>query len=267
VTARDRLWALLAGILAGIAGGLFGVGGGIVIIPILTAAFGFTQHQAHGTSLAVIGFTALFSIIVYGAFANVAWVTAAIVGAASLVTARYGARLATRLSQRALARVFAVFLLLVALRLLLWTQPSGLGAALTRGVSGVAFDLTLGLAVGIVSGMMGVGGGVLVVPALVLLVGMTQQRAQGTSLAVILLAAPAGALEHARHGNVVKRLVPMLAVGTALGGVLASLGAQHVPKAQLTRAFALFLLVNAVITWTRSSRKPGRPAAATAAPA
>src|SRR5438045_9450729 len=124
--ARERMAGLLGGVAAGLAGGLFGVGGGILLIPILTGAFRLSQHQAHGTSLAVIGVTALASLVVYGAHGNVAWATAALVGIASVFTARYGARLANRLSKRRLARSFAVFLILVAARLL-WKTPAGTG--------------------------------------------------------------------------------------------------------------------------------------------
>jgi uncharacterized membrane protein YfcA len=258
VTARDRLWALLAGSIAGIAGGFFGVGGGIVLIPILTSFFGLTQHQAHGTSLAVIGFAALVSVTVYAAHSNVAWSTAIVIGLASILTARYGARLATKASPRTLARIFAVFLAVFAVRLLL-KQPAGETEAFHHGSVGIVFDLVLGLLVGLFSGFLGIGGGALVVPALVLLVGMNQHLAQGTSLAVILLAAPAGALEHARRGNVIMRLVPMLAIGSAIGGPIASWLAQGLPRATLTRAFALFLLANAVHTWIRAGRARPRP--------
>jgi uncharacterized membrane protein YfcA len=253
MTLRDRTRAVGGGFVAGIAGGLFGVGGGIVLIPILTGAFRLTQHEAHGTSLAVIGATALASIVVYGLHSNVAWGTAALVAVASLFTARYGARLAKRTSARGLARVFAVFLVLVALRLL-WKAPAGGAAILPPGLLGAGVNLALGSAVGVLSGFMGVGGGILAVPAFTLLLGMTQQAAQGTSLAVILVAAPAGAIEHARHGNVVGRLVPWLAVGAACGGPLASLLAQRVPHEALTRAFAAFLLLNAVHIWLRATR-------------
>ena len=161
------------------AGGLFGVGGGLVLIPILTHHFRLTQHQAHGTSLAVIGVTALLSLVVYGAFANVAWVTAAVIAAGSLVTARHGARLAARTSPKHLAQAFAVFLAIVAGRLL-WKAPVGIATALHPGGVQVAFDLVLGLSVGLLAGYMGVGGGILVVPALTLLAGLPQQLAQGT---------------------------------------------------------------------------------------
>ena len=91
-------------------------------MPILTGTFKLTQHQAHGTSLAIVGAAAVASLVVYALNGNVAWVTAGIVGVASMVTARWGARLSARLSSERLAQAFAVFLVLVALRLL-WRVP------------------------------------------------------------------------------------------------------------------------------------------------
>jgi len=234
-----------------LAGGLFGVGGGLVLIPLLTGWFHATQHQAHGTSLAVIGATALAALAVYGAHANVDWSTALVVGIASAFSARFGARLAARTSSRNLMIVFAIFLTLVAVRLL-WKVPTAAGPALHAGALVIAVDLALGVAVGVLAGYMGVGGGLLAVPAFTLLLGMTQQVAQGTSLAVILVTAPAGAIEHARHGNMVWRLVPMLALGAAAGGALASWLVQGLPHALLARVFALFLIANAVATWLRA---------------
>ncbi len=242
---------VLAGLVAGVAGGLFGVGGGVVLIPILTGFFHLTQHQAHGTSLAAIGATAIASLVVYGAHANVAWGTAALVAVASVLTARYGARLAARTPTRELRRAFAVFLALVAVRLL-WKVPPGLGAALQALPARIAFDLALGAAVGVLSGFMGVGGGILAVPAFALALGMPQQLAQGTSLAVILVTAPAGAFEHHRRHNVALSLLPWLALGAAAGGPAASWLAHRLPQSVLARGFAVFLLVNAVQLWIRA---------------
>jgi uncharacterized membrane protein YfcA len=259
VTARERVVAVLAGALAGLAGGLFGVGGGVVLVPILTGFYRLTQHAAHGTSLAVIGATAIASLFVYGAHSQVAWSTALLVGAASALTARYGARATGFLSPRRLAQAFAVFLVLVAVRLL-WKVPDPTGAPLPSGPPGWAFDALLGAGVGLLSGFMGVGGGILAVPAFVLILGMSQQAAQGTSLAVILIAAPAGALEHSRRGNVAWKWVPMLALGAIIGAPVASWLAQRTPHATLTRAFAIFLLANAIVGWIRAGRRPVEPA-------
>jgi uncharacterized membrane protein YfcA len=255
VIAGERVRGLAAGLVAGLAGGLFGVGGGVLIVPLLTGWFRATQHQAHGTSLAAIGATALAGLAVYGAHGNVAWLTAGLVGIASVFSARFGARLAARVSPRNLTRAFAVFLGLVAVRML-WRAPAGGGAIVPPGAEEIALDLVLGIAVGALAGFLGVGGGILAVPAFTLLLGMPQQLAQGTSLGVILLAAPAGAIEHARRGNVIGRLVPALAVGAAVGGLLASALVQRVPQSSLARGFSLFLVANAIHIWTRTRRKP-----------
>jgi uncharacterized membrane protein YfcA len=263
MTGSQRLLGFFAGLGAGAAGGLFGVGGGLVLIPILTGFFKLSQHRAHGTSLAVIGATALVSVVVYAWHGNVAWWTAALVALASMFTARIGARLASRLSPHRLAKAFAVFLFLVAIRLL-WKVPEPTVSVFHSGPAAIWFDLVLGAMVGIVAGFMGVGGGIISVPVFTLGLGMTQQLAQGTSLAVILVAAPAGAIEHARHGNVVRGMVPLLALGALIGGPIASWAVQGLPQALLARGFALFLLANAATTWLRANRA-ARPAAVPAA--
>jgi uncharacterized membrane protein YfcA len=84
---------------------------------------------------------------------------------------------------------------------------------------------------------------------------MTQQAAQGTSLAIIMVSGPAGAIEHARHGHVVGALVPALAIGSMVGAPVASWIAQLLPHVVLVRSFAVFLLVNAALTWLRPPKE------------
>jgi hypothetical protein len=240
------------------------VGGGLVLVPILTGFYRLTQHQAHGTSLAVISATAITAIVVYGSHQNIAWTTAAMIALGSVVTARIGARWATRIPAGKLRRAFAVFMALVAIRLL-WQTPAVSAAGAPPGIQGFAVALGLGLGAGLLAGIMGVGGGILVVPVLALVFGLSQQAAQGTSLAVMVVTAPSAAFEHSRHRNVVWRLVPMLALGAALGAPLSSWAAQRLPHAQLVRAFALFLFATAVHTWMRgASRRPSAVNEATA---
>ena len=134
----------------------------------------------------------------------------------------------------------------------MWRVPANSGASLVHEWVGLMLDLALGAAIGLLSGFMGVGGGLIAVPAFTLLLGMTQAAAQGTSLAVILVTAPAGAFEHARHGNLVGRLIPGLVLGAAIGGPLAAWFAQGLPHELAVRVFAAFLLANAVYAWLRS---------------
>ncbi len=243
-TSGPLLPALLAGFVAGLAGGLFGVGGGIILVPMLTSFLALTQHQAHGTSLAAIGATAIAGLVVYGVNGNVAWLPAGLLALASVPAANLGAKLAARTSRERLTLAFAIFIVTVAARIL-WRAPSGSADHSLEGAAGLAVALAAGAAVGLLSGFMGVGGGIIAVPALTLVFGMSQQMAQGTSLALILVTAPFGAMEHHKHGNVVPRLLPGLMLGALVGAPLASLAAQRLPQATLARGFAVFLLANA----------------------
>ena len=103
--------------------------------------------------------------------------------------------------------------------------------------------LLVGFAVGIVSGVVGIGGGILFVPALIWLLGMSQHRAQGTSIGALLL--PVGAFafaEYYRKGNADIRVTLLLAAGFLVGGYFGALGAQHIPEVWLRRIFAVTLI-------------------------
>ena len=168
-----------------------------------------------------------------------------------------GARLAARTSRERLALAFAVFLLVVAARIL-WRAPVGSAEHALTGVTGLLVSLAVGGVVGLLAGYMGVGGGIIAVPALTLLFGMSQQIAQGTSLALILVTAPFGALEHHRLGQVAPRLLPGLSLGAVVGAPLASLVALRVPQAELARGFAVFLAANAVrMMWAVLQKRRG----------
>jgi len=103
--------------------------------------------------------------------------------------------------------------------------------------------LLVGLVVGMVSGVVGIGGGILFVPALLWLTGMDQHKAQGTSLGALL--APVGILafwEYYRHGNADIRIALLLAAGFLVGGYFGAVGAQHISELWLRRIFAVTLI-------------------------
>ena len=104
--------------------------------------------------------------------------------------------------------------------------------------------LLVGAVVGMVSGVVGIGGGILFVPALVWLAGLSQHKAQGTSIGALL--APVGILafmEYYRKGNADLRVALLLAAGFLVGGYFGAAGAQHIPDLWLRRIFALTLVV------------------------
>jgi uncharacterized membrane protein YfcA len=103
--------------------------------------------------------------------------------------------------------------------------------------------LLLGFAVGVVSGIIGIGGGILLIPGLIWLLGMSQRKAQGTSLAALLL--PVGIFAfwaYYREGNADLRVGLLIATGFLVGGVFGGFGAQYVPDLWLRRIFAVVLI-------------------------
>ena len=174
--------SLIAGFLAGIFGGLVGLGGGVIMIPIMVDFLKANQHTAHGTSLVAIIFTGLAGALTYWLHGSVDWVASVLLAATAMVTAQYGARFAGALPEWKLKKSFGAFLLVVsALMLVKPYLPHFAPDAFSQWVQ-VVILLSSGALTGFLSGMMGVGGGTIMVPAMVLLLGFSQQTAQGSSL-------------------------------------------------------------------------------------
>ncbi|WP_339609648.1 sulfite exporter TauE/SafE family protein [uncultured Planktosalinus sp.] len=112
---------IIIGLLAGIFSGLMGVGGGIVMIPLMIFALGFTQHEAQGTSLAVLAVpVTLIAAYNYYQAGHVNWKYAAVIAVTFVVGAYFGSKLAISIDQVLLKKIFAILLIVVALRLLFW---------------------------------------------------------------------------------------------------------------------------------------------------
>ena len=122
--------------------------------------------------------------------------------------------------------------------------------------------LAIGLTAGTLAGLLGIGGGVLMVPAMVLITGFDQHVAQGTSLLVIIPAAAVGSFAHHRHGRLALRDAAALAIGGVLGALLGSMTALSLDEDLLRRLFAiLLLLIAARMLMTRSPKaEPAEPA-------
>jgi uncharacterized membrane protein YfcA len=119
-TAPDRLFKLaVIGIAAGLFSGLFGVGGGSVVVPLLVLWLGYTQLEAAGTSLLAISFIAAFAAAIQGLYGNVHLLDGVLVGVPAVAGVMFGAWLAQRLPHRTLALVFAAVLLAAAVELVL----------------------------------------------------------------------------------------------------------------------------------------------------
>lgn len=241
-TGLGKFKSLIIGLVSGAFGGLVGLGGGVIMIPLMTRFYGLNQHQAHGTSLAALVFTGLSGAVTYYLNGSVDVVGAAMLAATAMFTASLGALFANALPEWKLKGAFGVFLILVSALLLLKPYYAQSGGAATGGAK-VAILLASGVVSGFFAGLMGVGGGSIMVPAMVLLVGFSQHMAQGTSLLAMVPAGASGAYTHWRLGNVVTAIVPGLIlgiiVGTYGGGTLAHLLSEG----------ALRVIFAAMLTW------------------
>ena len=210
------------GVAAGFLAGLFGVGGGILIVPGLVLAVGMEQRLAHGTSLAAVLPISTASFITYASHGNVDWAVAAILATGAVAGAVVGTHLLDVLSQRTLSLLFAAILFVSAVRLFWATDADG-RAGLT--VLGAAAMLLVGFVTGTFAGLLGVGGGVVMVPAMILLFGITPVVAKGTSAAVAIPAALMGTWRNRRRGNTDLRAAAIVGVSgivtAAIGGTLA----------------------------------------------
>ncbi|MCK9374608.1 MAG: sulfite exporter TauE/SafE family protein [Syntrophobacterales bacterium] len=236
--------SLLIGLIAGIFGGLVGLGGGVIMIPLMVRCFKFNQHQAHGTSLMALVFTGLSGALTYYLNGSVDVVAALLLAAAAILTARFGALYAHALPEWRLKRAFGFFMIFVSLLLLSKPYLAHL-AFLSHPATGWVKVLALlasGALAGFLSGMMGVGGGSIMVPALVLLVGLSQYSAQGSSLLAMVPAGSVGAYTHWRLGNVVTQVLPALIIGILVGTFLGGNLAHLLSEANLRLIFAAVLI-------------------------
>ena len=257
---NHRVDAAIGGI-AGLASGLLGVGGGFLMVP-LQVIWGHTnQHRATGTSLAAILPIALVGALVYYFGRSVPEVditVAFFLVLGSAAGAYAGSRVAPRLSEQALKILVAVVLAVVGAKELY----DGVFGEAARAVSYGAPNLgplqyvlivVSGLVIGVLSGLTGVGGGIFIVPVLVIGFGLAQRLAQGTSLVAILPTAAVGALTHYTQGDVDLRSARWIAIAGVPAVLLGAALALWLPQRVLVILFGAFLLIAAARMWPRRS--------------
>ncbi|MDD4238736.1 MAG: sulfite exporter TauE/SafE family protein [Desulfotomaculaceae bacterium] len=233
----------LIGLATGFFGGLVGLGGGVIMIPLMVSVLKMGQLKAHGTSLVALVFTGIVGAVTYALQGSVDIMAAVLLASTAIFTARAGARYANALPEWKLKKSFGVFLLTVTLLLLLKPYIPHI-AGLTTGSLKILILLLTGAFTGFLSGMMGVGGGTIMVPAMILLTGLPQYVAQGSSLLAMVPAGGVGAFTHWRLGNVNSSILKGLIPGIIIGTILGSYFAHSLPEGVLRIIFAT------VLTWS-----------------
>lgn len=235
--------AVSVGLAAGFLSGVFGVGGGILVVPALVIVMKMDQRLAHGTSLATVLPISVASLIGYGIGGEVDWPVALFLAIGAVVGAVVGTKLLHVLPPRVLAFAFSALLLATAVRLFIPTTSTGRD---DLGV-GVALALVIaGVITGILAGLLGVGGGIVMVPVMVVLLGLPPVLAKGTSVAVIVPTAIMGTWRNRTKRNADLRVAGIVGVAGITSALLGTVVSRELSDGLSNLLFALLLTVVAV---------------------
>jgi uncharacterized membrane protein YfcA len=242
---------LLLGLVVGILVGFMGIGGGVVFVPLMVHLLHFDQHTAQGTSLFMqLPPLGLGALLLYRRKGQADLRVGSICAVGFLIGGFFGSKIAIALPSAILTRFFGLFLMAVAV----WEWRRGTAAnAAPEAISPTShlqnfFILLVATWVGILGGLFGVGGGTMLVPALVFVFGFGQHRAQGTSL--VALVPPTGLLafiNYARAHQVDWTVGLLIMPGVFMGAMAGTRIAQELSPERMRRAFAVLMF--AIGTW------------------
>ncbi len=251
------LLALPAGVLIGLSLGALGGGGSILTVPILIYLLGFSPHSATTASLIIVGVTALAGMAAHLRAGRVRVRAGIVFGVLGAGGAYAGSRLSDSISPHLLLAAFSVLMLAVAAMMLHRRRAAAAGrpaapAATGAPVSPVRVVLAASI-VGLVTGFFGVGGGFVVVPALVLALGFDMPTAVGTSLLVIAInSASALVFRLSAHASTGGPLLIAFTIAAIAGTLAGTRIAARMRPERLAGAFAVLMAVVAIYTATRS---------------
>lgn len=254
------------GLAAGFLSAFLGIGGGLVVVPVLMIAFHYSMKRAVGTSLATIVLVSAVGVAAESVvkWSNIHWLLGAVLTCGSLLGSWAGGKALARLPETPLRLAYTAFLAVAAYRMFDdagAAEGHGLMALSDAPLAGGALAVLAGAFAGLSSVLFGIGGGIVIVPALSLLFSeLTFHAARATSLVTIVPTSAYGAWQHRRHGNVdwpaARRLVPTGLLGAVLGVV----SVNRLPARPCRIAFGIFLALAALRLLTLGRRATAREA-------
>lgn len=242
--------------LIGISLGLLGGGGSILAVPILAYVVGMPTKAAIAASLLVVGTTSIIGAIRHWSADNIDVRTALAFGVVSMAGSFAGGKFAAHLSDTVQLTIFAVVMLAASASMFRsrGEQHDSAGAR-----PRLPLVITAAALVGLLTGIVGVGGGFLIVPALVLFSGLSMRRAVGTSLLVIAMNSASGFIAYAGHVEIDWSYTTIFTL-FAIGGVfIGSAMVPYVSQVALKRAFAVFLVAVASLILYQNTQATASP--------
>ncbi|MFJ2990237.1 sulfite exporter TauE/SafE family protein [Collimonas sp. NPDC087041] len=232
---------LLGGVLGGV-GGLFGIGGGLIAIPVLGLLYGMDQQLAQGTALVMVAPNVMLGFWRYRQRNGLELRSAAVLGGSAILVTYAAAWYATVISSARLHVAFAVFMGVLGLYLF-WNAARKKPLRTGPPLLGPRYLPVVGVIGGAISGFFGVGGGVVAPPALVAFFGMTQTAAQGMALALVSPGAVIALGTFAFAGHVDWHIGIPLAIGGIFSVSAGVALAHHLPERKLRLSFSTALIL------------------------
>lgn len=236
--------AVVLAVLVGVSLGLLGGGGSILAVPLLVYVAGLDAKEAIATSLLVVGTTALVAVIPHARAGRVRWRTGLLFGAAGMAGAYAGGRVAEFIPGTVLLVAFSLMMLATAAAMIRGRSTPDKPAHTELPVARVLLD---GVVVGLVTGLVGAGGGFLIVPALVLLGGLPMSVAVGTSLLVIAMKSFAGLAGYLASIQIDWPLALGITAAAVLGSLIGSRLTGVIAPDTLRKGFGWFVIVMGVL--------------------
>jgi uncharacterized protein len=246
---------LLLAVVVGLTLGLLGGGGSILTVPLLVYVAGMDPKEAIATSLVVVGVTSAVGVVAHARGGRVQWRTGLLFGAAGMAGAYAGGRLGGLLPGELLLALFALMMVATSAAMLRGRRAAAPPPGHRPSVGRVLVD---GVVVGLVTGLVGAGGGFLVVPALALLGGLPMPVAIGTSLVVIAMKSFAGVAGYLATVQLDWGLTAAVTAAAVLGALLGGRLVERVPADALRLAFGWFVLGMGVFVLLQQVPEPGR---------
>jgi uncharacterized protein len=239
------LLVLALSVVIGLSLGVLGGGGSILTVPILVYVAGFEAKEAIAASLFVVGVTSAVSVLSHARGGRVMWRTGLIFGAAGMAGAFAGGLLGGHIPGQILLIAFAIMMVATSVAMLRGRKKkkSDHGAAPVKHELPLGRVLLDGAVVGLITGLVGAGGGFLVVPALALLGGLPMSVAVGTSLVVIAMKSFAGLAGYLTTVQLDWGLTLGVTAAAIVGSLIGSKLAGRIPEAALRKAFGWFVLL------------------------
>ncbi|WP_068274266.1 sulfite exporter TauE/SafE family protein [Aldersonia kunmingensis] len=239
--------ALALGAVIGVLLGLLGGGGSILAVPVLVFGLGLDVEEAIPISLIVVGLASAVGALPKIRAHQVEWRLAGVFAAAGIPATFVGAAIGRLLPQSVVLIGFAAVMVTAGLRML--QERGELGTSCRTGEFGVNWRrcapraIPAGFAVGLLTGLFGVGGGFLIVPALVLMLGVEMQIAVGTSLVIIVANSAAGLVSHLSETSIDWGITAVFAGAAILGSLIAGHVGIWADVIRLQRWFAYLVFV------------------------